>query len=346
MTWPTAVATDAQLLIAVNNIDTLLTAGIDAAVTTIPVTATAAFPAVGFVTINAETIFYTSKDATNFLGATRGADGTAADAHSLNDLVSHFNVAAHHNVIKDEVQLVETDLFNAISVDLDDSVNPIAVAATIKARFDHFATQIKNLSGKADWKTAPITDIESLDTDVGQNSTDIALRVLKGGDSMSGALAMGANKITGLAAGVDAGDALRFEQRGLISQLLLVGNTTPVSTTSTSFVDDNLSLAITLKSTSSRVRITISVCARNTTDTQNVFYSINRDAVNLGDGVNGFGRITHTDGNDIGVISYMWIDSPASTSELVYKPRFRVDGGTGTFGITGKKVMTVEEILV
>lgn len=38
------------------------------------------------------------------------------------------------------------------------------------------------------------------------------LRVLKAGDTLTGALAMGTNKITGLAAGTASGDALRYEQ--------------------------------------------------------------------------------------------------------------------------------------
>lgn len=54
--------------------------------------------------------------------------------------------------------------------------------------------------------------------DVASNKVD------KGGDSMSGALAMGGNKITGLAAGTGNGDALRYEQVIGLYLLLTGGN--------------------------------------------------------------------------------------------------------------------------
>lgn len=51
----------------------------------------------------------------------------------------------------------------------------------------------------------------------GQMDTADGLKVSKSGDTMSGALAMGANKITGLAAGTASGDAVRYEQAILAS---------------------------------------------------------------------------------------------------------------------------------
>lgn len=56
--------------------------GINSAVTTIPVQSTAGFPAFGTVVIGSEAISYTSVSPTQFLGATRGAFGTAAVAHA------------------------------------------------------------------------------------------------------------------------------------------------------------------------------------------------------------------------------------------------------------------------
>ena len=104
------MSTDQTLYVAVNNAGTILSAGIDDTVTTIPVVTTAAFPADGIITIEAEAIHYTSKNATNFLGATRGFDGTTNVAHLINDIVEHNAVAAHHNSLKDAVIAAETDI--------------------------------------------------------------------------------------------------------------------------------------------------------------------------------------------------------------------------------------------
>ncbi|MEI7780069.1 MAG: SGNH/GDSL hydrolase family protein, partial [Actinomycetes bacterium] len=49
-------------------------------------------------------------------------------------------------------------------------------------------------------------------TEVTNRTTADNLRVLKAGDTMSGALAMGTNKVTGLAAATANGDAVRYEQ--------------------------------------------------------------------------------------------------------------------------------------
>ncbi|NDB61408.1 hypothetical protein EB001_23660, partial [bacterium] len=55
--------------------------GINASVTTITVTSTSAFPTSGRLDIDTELITYTSKNATQFLGCTRGANGTTAASH-------------------------------------------------------------------------------------------------------------------------------------------------------------------------------------------------------------------------------------------------------------------------
>lgn len=163
MSWPTAVATNTNLFLTVNNTVNILSAGIDDSVTVIPVIDASLFPSDGFITIDGEIIKYTGKTATTFTGATRGADGSVAAAHLINDPVEHFNVAAHHNAVKDEIIALETDLFGAISGDLDDGVSPTSVAASIKVRLDHFATQFKLVSGEADWKTAPADTLFGLD---------------------------------------------------------------------------------------------------------------------------------------------------------------------------------------
>jgi hypothetical protein len=63
------------------SVTTTLNGGIDNVVTTITVNSAAAFPASGRIDIGTELITYTSKNATQFLGCTRGANGSTAASH-------------------------------------------------------------------------------------------------------------------------------------------------------------------------------------------------------------------------------------------------------------------------
>jgi hypothetical protein len=63
------------------SVTTTLNGGIDNVVTTITVNSASAFPASGRIDIGTELITYTSKNATQFLGCTRGANGSTADSH-------------------------------------------------------------------------------------------------------------------------------------------------------------------------------------------------------------------------------------------------------------------------
>lgn len=107
--FPGAVATDAGLYVAVNNLSTALTDNpLTIGATTVNVVSTTGFPTAGAISIGAEIIFYTGTTPTSFTGCTRGADGTSAAAHALNDQVDHNVIAFHHNVLKDEIIALET----------------------------------------------------------------------------------------------------------------------------------------------------------------------------------------------------------------------------------------------
>ncbi len=71
---------------AVNNLETVLTAGLASADTEILVISTTGFPVPGVVSVGKEAIFYTGVTATKFTGLTRGFDGTTIPAlHTLID---------------------------------------------------------------------------------------------------------------------------------------------------------------------------------------------------------------------------------------------------------------------
>lgn len=109
-TWPTSVATDAILYIAVNNLQTTLSGSIDNVVTTITLASSTGFPVAGGVTIDTEVIFYTGISGAQLTGCTRGADGTTAASHSSGVPVGATVIAAHHNLLKNEVIAIESSL--------------------------------------------------------------------------------------------------------------------------------------------------------------------------------------------------------------------------------------------
>lgn len=114
--YPSSASTDADLYVAVNSLATSLVGALTSVGgnngADIEVTSTAGFPAAGFITIDQEAISYTSllSSPARFSGITRGADGTTASSHSAGSTVKHNVIAAHHNVLKEEIKAIETDL--------------------------------------------------------------------------------------------------------------------------------------------------------------------------------------------------------------------------------------------
>lgn len=109
--FPTTVATDSDLYIAVNATSTQLTDNpLSNVATTVNVVSTTGFPAVGFISIDNEIIKYTATTGTSFTGCTRGVDGSTAASHVQNSQVFHNVVAVHHNALKDDLIAVESFL--------------------------------------------------------------------------------------------------------------------------------------------------------------------------------------------------------------------------------------------
>lgn len=136
--FPSAVAADSDLYIAVNNKVTNLTAGIDASVLTIPVASTTGFPSVGYISIDNEIIHYTSVGASQFNADLRGADGSTAASHLSGTQVNHNVLAAHHNVLKDEIKAIEQNL--------NDRLGLSATIITLQA---NMAANAKKITGLA-----------------------------------------------------------------------------------------------------------------------------------------------------------------------------------------------------
>jgi len=107
------------------------TAGNNSQATTIDVTSTTNFPAIGVFWIEAEGITYTGVTATSFTGCARGAYGTRA-AHRNELTVSYRQTAKHINDIQNELTAVATKLGITSSADTDsvDYILTTHIAAT------------------------------------------------------------------------------------------------------------------------------------------------------------------------------------------------------------------------
>lgn len=171
--WPTGIATDANLFVAVNDLQTTLGNSITSTDTTIPVANVARFPASGAIAIDNEVIFYSGISGLNFIGLTRGADGTVAAQHAGGVSVNAAIVAAHHNVLKDEIEAIETSLVLLASKALVSDLNGHVAVSSVTT------TELSYLSGVT---SAIQTQLNS------KESTITILPVAKGGTNSSAAL--------------------------------------------------------------------------------------------------------------------------------------------------------------
>lgn len=108
--YPTTVATDATLIAADNRASTTLLGTISSGATTVVVNS-GVFSAYSVVTIENERILLgTISVSGTYINCTRAYDGSTAAAHNSGVSVRANVVAAHHNVLADELIAVETAL--------------------------------------------------------------------------------------------------------------------------------------------------------------------------------------------------------------------------------------------
>ena len=222
------------------------------------------------------------------------------------------------------IAAVNTVLTDAIAA-LSDGATPAATAASLKIRLDHIVTQLKALSGGANWYTA-----------IG------AAALLKSGGTMAGAIAMGSNKITGLAAATANGDALRYEQLKVI-QIVTATSTTPFTTTASTFQTTNLSASITPRDTSSKILVIASGNLVIGALGQYGFATLARGGSNLL-ASQGQGLVRGSAGAVYAPCTLTCLDAPASASALTYAVQIR-NGDAATSTIFGDGVTTQHILL-
>jgi hypothetical protein len=169
---------------------------------------------------------------------------------------------------------------------------------------------------------------------------------------MSAAASAGGNKITNVANGTALTDVAAYGQIGSFQhvQAMTTGGTT---TSSTSFVDTQLTASITPSSASHRVKIAFSVGVGATASGQSGVLGISRAGSDLFTTVNTPWRFYtfNATGQSQFTESGEYIDSPASTTSVTYTIRVAATVGTSTILVggalnTGMNIlMTLEEIL-
>jgi hypothetical protein len=144
---------------------------------------------------------------------------------------------------------------------------------------------------------------------------------------LTGNVAAGGFKFTGLGAGSAAGESARYEQLKIL-QYVTSTSTTNSSTTSTSFGNGGLTGTITPSSTSSKILIIATSGLRPTASALTAYATIARGGTNLMDATLGGAQVfSNSGGNTDFAVCLVWVDSPASVSALTYTWQFR--SGTG-----------------
>lgn len=113
--YPGAIATDANLKVAVNSVHTLLTGTLNSVTTTLAVSACAGIVPNVLITIDQEIMPVSGCTGTVLVVGSRGFDSTTAAAHAASTPVYAYVDAWHHNSLKAEVEAIETALGTNLS---------------------------------------------------------------------------------------------------------------------------------------------------------------------------------------------------------------------------------------
>jgi hypothetical protein len=134
---------------------------------------------------------------------------------------------------------------------------------------------------------------------------------------------------------------------GKVIQVVTAASTSNKSTTSTSYVDTNLSASITPSSSSNKILVLVQGQMYISTDGGQAITTLLRDTTNLGNSARGM--MQHSDFEDRfqANASMIYLDSPSTTSSTTYKVQIKVYSGSHTiyFGVDSTpQTMTLLEI--
>lgn len=161
----------------------------------------------------------------------------------------------------------------------------------------------------------------------------------------SSTIAMGANKITGLANGTASTDGAAFGQIKYLQAVQALSSTNVSTTSSTFTAATNQAVTIVPTSASNRIKVTVSTIYTGVTG--GIAVTIKRGPTELSGVANGF-SLLQTGGGNFSQCSFSYIDSPATTSSTVYAVFFRSDDNTTSVQIGRTDVVSsiiAEEIV-
>jgi hypothetical protein len=122
---------------------------------------------------------------------------------------------------------------------------------------------------------------------------------------------------------------------GKIVQIVRATDSTQRQTTSTSFVDADISVTITPKKVTSAILLVWSTVAVQLTAGQNTYLQISDSSNNPISGAEA-SQLSNSAGNVVARQTIIGYATPATTSATTYKGRFRVTGGTGRVNNAGE----------
>ncbi len=172
-----------------------------------------------------------------------------------------------------------------------------------------------------------------------------------GGITMSGAtIAMGSQKITGLANGSASTDAAAFGQIPVFAAAVQSTLTSPFSTTLSTYQSTGLAASIVPTTSSRRVKITVSGTLRTANGAlASAILTIKRGSTDLATGTDGFAHLDIVSSvTQVVPFSITFIDSPATASSVTYTLYLRNDDAVtnvSTPFTNGQDQMILEDIV-
>ena len=161
----------------------------------------------------------------------------------------------------------------------------------------------------------------------------------------------GAGEITGLTSVPSSGLQLADANMPTGSVLQVVSNTyaTIVSSTTSTFVDTGLTATITPTSATSKILVSVSQNGIQKTTNSGAYMRlvVLRNSTVIGTPAATAGYTASAATNYIGSLSGTYLDSPATTSAIVYKTQFKSEGNSATVSVQGdseQSTITLMEI--
>lgn len=156
------------------------------------------------------------------------------------------------------------------------------------------------------------------------------------GETLTGNLAMGSNKITNLANGTASTDAVNYGQLKVLQTVYATSSGAATSTTSTSYVSTTMTGSITPASASNRILIlsegTLSLASTTLNLTASV--TVFRGATDIGFAATGmfqgYNIISSASSSLYYPVTLLQIDSPGTTSPVTYTVKIKVNNASLT----------------